>query len=520
MLIKFQSKSINQINFWAMIFIGIFAALFAFIIIFNEYIQFQKEVSLVEKNALQSQKKLVVQRSLRLEKLIKYRYEELQDSSSQNIINRISKEIELVLDDMDDGGFLFVLDKNGKGIYTSKYLELSQKLREKILTCKDFCEFETIKNDQTIKNIAFVRVNETLGWYFGSGTNLQTLQKTLVQKKKEYQMKVTSFILKIVTLTLFLYIASIVKYRYITEKISKELTFIAQAFKKASSSYTFIPIEEIKFKEFNEIITHANFMIEKIKEKKQALEDLNINLESMIEEKTKELVKSIAKNKKLLKDQDKFIKNAIHELNTPLSIILMNIDLYNLKFDKNKYLVKIESAVKVLQNIYDDLSFIVKHDRVEYAKEKINLSSYLKERIEYFEDVALSNDLKIVSEIEENIFVLFSEFELQRLCDNNISNAIKYSYLGNDIILRLYKDRENIVFEIENIGDKIEFPKRIFNRFYREDEARGGFGLGLNIVKEICDKNDVNVQIDSTNRRTIFRYLFTCKGEECENPTA
>jgi signal transduction histidine kinase len=252
-------------------------------------------------------------------------------------------------------------------------------------------------------------------------------------------------------------------------------------------------------------------MIEKIKEKNRALENLNLNLETLVQEKTKELQKSISKNKKLLKDQDKFIKNAIHELNTPLSIILMNIDLYNLKHDKNIYLTKIEAAVKVLQNIYGDLGFIVKQDRVEYKKEMIDLSEYIEQRIDYFSDVAFGNELEIQSKIERNLFISFSEFELQRLCDNNISNAIKYSYAKQKIQIRLYQKENEIFFEVENIGDKIEHIKRLFDRYYREDEARGGFGLGLNIVKEICDKNGVKIEVDSTTQRTIFRYIFTCK---------
>jgi signal transduction histidine kinase len=517
---KFQHKSINQINFLAILFIGIFAAIFAFIIIFNEYKDFQKDVALLEKNTLLAQKKLVVQKSLKLSNLIEYRYKNLEQNSKQTFYPLLAQEINIVLKDMDKQSYLFIFNKKGKTLYKSEHISFDAKAKEKISTCKGFCSFDTQGKKQKITNMAFVRVNEKLGLIFGCGVDLQSTQVALKQKTREYQIRVSSFILKIITLTLFFYIASILKYRYITEKVSKEIAFIAEAFKEASSNYRFIPEEKIQFKEFEEITKHANSMIEKIREKKQALEDLNINLESIIEEKTKELVKSIAKNKKLLKDQDKFIKNAIHELNTPLSIILMNIDLYNLKHEKNVYLIKIESAVKVLQNIYDDLSFIVKRDRVEYAKEKIDFCQYLNERVEYFIDVALSNNLKIVSKIEPNLWIFVSEFELQRLCDNNISNAIKYSYLDNEIFLRAYKKNEKVFFEIENIGDRIEYPERIFNRYYREDEARGGFGLGLNIVKEICDKNDITIEIDSTSQKTIFRYIFTYKGEELENPTA
>ena len=103
-------------------------------------------------------------------------------------------------------------------------------------------------------------------------------------------------------------------------------------------------MEKIKFQEFQEIVTHANVMIEEIKNKNNALVELNSNLEEIVEQKTIELKRSIDFTQELLEKQDRFVKNAIHEINTPLSIILMNIDLYNLKFEKNPYLIKIEAA--------------------------------------------------------------------------------------------------------------------------------------------------------------------------------
>jgi len=82
------------------------------------------------------------------------------------------------------------------------------------------------------------------------------------------------------------------KYRYITDKLSKEIKFIVYSLRKASKSYTSIDTNKIKFQEFREITSQANFMLSKLKEKKSALEDMNLNLESLVEEKTKELQKS------------------------------------------------------------------------------------------------------------------------------------------------------------------------------------------------------------------------------------
>ena len=187
----------------------------------------------------------------------------------------------------------------------------------------------------------------------------------------------------------------------------------------------------------------------------------------------------------------------------------MNIDLYNLKYEKNAYLLKIEAAVKVLTNIYEDLAYVVKKDRVVYAKAMIDFSEFLSERAQYFEDVAEGNKLCITTSIEKDVFVEFNEIELQRICDNNISNAIKYSYEKQPLHVKLYEHENEVVFEVENCGETIKAPDQLFNRYYREDEARGGFGLGLNIVKEICDANDVAITVLSEASKTLFRYRFT-----------
>jgi signal transduction histidine kinase len=509
MFTKQNRQSINQINIIAILFAGIFAGISAFIIIFNELIEFEKEVKTAEKVFLQNQKRKIVDDVSRLNRLIKYRFTKSNGENLEKIKSIIAKEIEVLIDDKR-GSYLFVYDKNNKAIYESTTYS-KENIEKFIKTAKNkegFISFKTHNNN--IDNIAYVKYIKDIGWILGSGVKIDEIDRVLMQKKEKHQKKITGFILKIITLTLFLYLASILKYRYITDRITKEIKFIVESLKKVSKNYKPINRDKIKFREFSEITAQINFMIFKIREKKQALEDLNKNLESLVHEKTKKLKQSVAYTKELLQEQDKFLKNAIHEINTPLSIILMNIDLYNLKYEKNRYLMKIEAAVKVLENIYGDLSFIVKKDRAKSAIDMINFTDFVKSRVEYFEDVAIGNYLKIEHELEDNIFVLFDEFELQRLCDNNISNAIKYSYTNETIHVRLYNVDNCTVFEVENRGEEIEFVDKLFDRYYREDIARGGFGLGLNIVYEICQKNGIRIDVNSSNGITIFRYYFEC----------
>ncbi len=514
----FKEYSVKRINITAILFAGIFVALSAFVVIFNEYRGYKKEIAAVEKSYLQNQKKRVVEQTSRLYRLIKYRYDNFKDYEQSMLSHHIVEEVSIVLDDFNTGDYIFIYDKNRKIVYKSRELKYDDSaldlLFEKAEEAGVLLTLKIEKDDSFVENILFVREFKELGWVIGSGVCLYQKDKALAQITQEHQNQISGFILKIVTLTLFLYLATIFQYRYVTDKLSKEIRFIAKSLKNASKSYTPIDRNRIKFKEFRQIISQANYMLLELKEKESALGELNLNLENLVEDKTKELKKSIAYTNELLEYQDIFLKNAIHEINTPLSIILINIDLYNLKFERNPYLIKIEAAVKVLENIYGDLSFIVKKDREVRRVDMINFTDFLNDRVEYFADVATGNRLKIKSEIQNDVMIMFNEFELQRLCDNNISNAIKYSHINRNILIKLYNSDESIVFEVQNYGEKINDINNIFQRYYREDSARGGFGLGLNIVKDICDTNSIHVEVESDELRTVFRYYFKQQKED------
>ena len=118
MFTKQNRQSINQINIIAILFAGIFAGISAFIIIFNELIEFEKEVKTAEKVFLQNQKRKIVDDVSRLNRLIKYRFTQSNGENLEKIKSIIAKEIEVLIDDKR-GSYLFVYDKNNKAIYES-----------------------------------------------------------------------------------------------------------------------------------------------------------------------------------------------------------------------------------------------------------------------------------------------------------------------------------------------------------------------------------------------------------------
>lgn len=224
-----------------------------------------------------------------------------------------------------------------------------------------------------------------------------------------------------------------------------------------------------------------------------------------------ELKKSKEYALKLLEEQDRFLKNAIHEIHTPLAIIITNIDLLKLEGARGISLDSIEAGSKMIQNSYEDMTYLMKKDRSVNQKENLSLVDFIAQRVEYFTCIANANQLSFnfFAESPDLPELYFCELKLARLVDNTLSNAIKYSKRPNQISVKVGMELGSLFFEVKNYGPLIEDKEKIFDRFYRETDEKGGYGLGLNIVKQICEEERVEIGIVSTTLDgTIFRYKF------------
>lgn len=211
--------------------------------------------------------------------------------------------------------------------------------------------------------------------------------------------------------------------------------------------------------------------------------------------------------KMMQKYMDDFFNDAMHELKTPLGVINVNIELLKKLSQESKHLKRIQAATKQMQMTYEDIEYYIKNKNIKYSKEKINISEFLKSRIAFFEDIALSKSIIIHQDIQEELEVFLNKTELQRLIDNTLSNAIKYSNFQGEVVVKLSKEGDKCFLKVQDHGVGIKDVKTVFDRFKREDTAQGGFGLGLNIVKNICIKNNIHIQIGShENEGTVFVY--------------
>ena len=205
---------------------------------------------------------------------------------------------------------------------------------------------------------------------------------------------------------------------------------------------------------------------------------------------------------------DEFLKDAMHELKTPIGVARINVDMLQLRLKNDKYILRIKSALKNMTVIYEDLEYYMQQNIVRDEKRNIDFSIFLEKRVEFFNDLAVSKNIHIENSIQKDIFINFNEVELFRIIDNNISNAIKYSKDSSTISVKLEKkEKTKLIFSDEGIG--IKDTKKIFERYYRGDKITGGFGIGLSIVKNICHKNKIKVEVYSeVNKGSKFIYTF------------
>ena len=187
-----------------------------------------------------------------------------------------------------------------------------------------------------------------------------------------------------------------------------------------------------------------------------------------------------------------FIKDTTHELNTPISAIIMSCEDDNLT---KKQIDRIKFSAKRVSEIYKDLTYIFLGNIEKKSLDKIDLSNVIKEEIINFEPMIARKRLKINLNIEE-FFYEINKDDFIRLFNNLFSNAIKYNKTdGNiDIILQ---NRELIIKD-SGIGISKDKIKDIFNRYYRATNQSGGFGLGLNIVNMICKTYNIKIDVQSS----------------------
>jgi len=215
----------------------------------------------------------------------------------------------------------------------------------------------------------------------------------------------------------------------------------------------------------------------------------------------------VAPMRQSIEQMNHFIQDTTHELNTPISTILTNIEMIE-TFEKcqgaNEELKRIEIASRTLSRIYDDLTYLNLNHHYHRKETMLDMSVLLEERVVYFKGMAEAKGLQVAQNIKPHVKLTIDKNDALRLVDNLLSNAIKYNKPGGRLTVVL--DNEKLEISDTGIGIKQKDIDTITHRFKRANKSEGGFGIGLDIVNQVVNSYGFKLEIDSKeNQGTTVR---------------
>ena len=193
-----------------------------------------------------------------------------------------------------------------------------------------------------------------------------------------------------------------------------------------------------------------------------------------------------------------FIQDTTHELNTPISTILANVEMIETfgKYEGNNIeLKRIEIASKTLSRIYDDLTYLNLNHHYHRHIVSLDFSALLEERVLYFSGMMDAKSIKMLRRVKEGLILDIDKNDAVRLIDNLISNAIKYNKHQGE--LEVVLNKQHFLVRDTGIGIAKKDLSGILQRFKRANKSEGGFGIGLDIVHQVAESYGYGLRIDS-----------------------
>ena len=190
--------------------------------------------------------------------------------------------------------------------------------------------------------------------------------------------------------------------------------------------------------------------------------------------------------KKALELNEEFVKDMLHDINTPISSLVVNFKLFQKEIGQNRKIERMQSNISTILSLQNNLSAFL--DDSPLQKEKFGLQQIVRERITYFH--TLYPKISFLVEVDDYILEANRD-AFVRIVDNILSNACKYNDQDGtvQVVMQAY------LLLIKDSGRGIENVKKVFERYYKESDR--GLGIGMHIVKKLCDALGIGIRIES-----------------------
>ncbi|MEB3338169.1 MAG: ATP-binding protein [Leptolyngbyaceae bacterium] len=241
-----------------------------------------------------------------------------------------------------------------------------------------------------------------------------------------------------------------------------------------------------------------------------------------------DIQKALLREKELNELKSRFISMVSHEFRTPLSTILLYVELlqhYGQNWDaakKEQQFQRIQEAIKTMTRLLEDVLTIGKADAEKLSLNPVplNLEEFCGELIaEAHLTTKEQVQIELIQESQSSIVYLDQKL-VNQILTNLISNAIKYSPNGGKITLTLSCQSETIQFQVQDqgIGIPAKDQQHLFEAFYRATNVGtiSGTGLGLAIVKKCVDLHNGTITVNSEEGKgTLFTVVLPLRKDNC-----
>ena len=221
--------------------------------------------------------------------------------------------------------------------------------------------------------------------------------------------------------------------------------------------------------------------------------------------------------------EKQFTSDASHELRTPLSVIKGTLEVLIRKpREVQQYEEKINYCIREtdrMTKLIDQLLLLARYDsgKVLPNKIQVDLKVITSDIVDRVNPTLIDKNISVKFNNDGNTFVAVDPSMMDIVLENLITNSIKYSDSNKNIEISFINDSDSLICSIKDqgYGMKEEQVNQIFDRFYRNDDSRnsevGGFGLGLSIVKKLCEIQDINIKVESKMGSGTTFYLQISK---------
>ncbi len=214
--------------------------------------------------------------------------------------------------------------------------------------------------------------------------------------------------------------------------------------------------------------------------------------------------------------EQSFTDNAAHELRTPLAAMKTQTQVLLKKISKPEYqenLNNLHISIDRMTHMVDQLlSFARLQSEEQLQTESINFSEILIHLVSKATPIMKKKSLSLRNNISDGIFIHGHLQAIEIMARNLLDNAVKYTPDEGGITLSLYREAQNVIFELTDTGPGIseDEKEKVFERFYRSKKNEGmGSGLGLAIVRWVCDFHNATIKLlDNQPKGLSVRIIF------------